>query len=570
MTTDHTADKDDRNTARGAPEHRSLASQWRARLAWTLLVSALVGAAFYLGNRLGRSAGLASKADRGGAAVAENATTLWTCSMHPEVRQPNPGPCPICGMEMVPIAAPPTVTTAPAKYACAMMCIPPQDQGGKCPVCGMDMVAVESFGGGGADNTVTLSEAARRLARVETARVERRFVDHELRLVGTVDFDETRQRSIAARVPGRLDRLYVDYTGIAVAPGDHLVSVYSPDLLTAQEELLQAMKGVQEGEQAGVPALREIAEENVRIVKSKMQLWGMTEDQIQEIVDRGTTSDHITIFAPIGGVVIKKDAVQGMYVDTGMELYTIADLAHVWLQLKVYESDLVWIRYGQAIRFEAEAYPGETFHGTVAFVNPLLDERTRTIDVRANVANPDMRLKPGMFVRATLLSRLAASGKVMDPALAGQFMCPMHPEIVAGQAGDCDLCGMPLVTTESLGYAAADPKTALAPLVIPATAPLLTGRRALVYLVDSKDEGVFEAREVTLGPRAGDFYLVSDGLAEGDSIVAHGALRIDSAAQILGKKTMMSPDENIEKSKSRNRGNKQRATGNSARDGLTT
>lgn len=464
--------------------------------------------------------------------------------MHPEVQLPAPGKCPICGMDLIPAAAPLAAPAAPPpKYACAMMCIPPQDQGGKCPVCGMDMVPVESSGGGGSDIQVTLSEAALRLASVDTAVVERRFVDHELRLVGLVDFDETRQRSIAARVPGRLDRLYVDYTGITVAPGDHLVSVYSPDLLTAQEELLQAVKGVKEGQQAGIAALQEIAEENVRIVKSKLQLWGLTEDQIQEIIDRGTASDHITVFAPIGGVVIKKDAVQGIYVSTGMELYTIADLSHVWLQLKAYESDLTWIRYGQPITFEAEAYPGETFTGQVAFINQLVDERTRTIDVRANVANPDMRLKPGMFVRARLHSRLAVGGKVMDPALAGKFMCPMHPEIVRDAAANCDLCGMPLVATESLGYASADPATALAPLVIPATAPLITGRRALVYLADPQIAGTFTAREVELGPRAGDVYLVSKGLSEGERVAARGALRLDSAAQILGKQTMMSPRE---------------------------
>ena len=527
-----------------SPPTISRAARWLTRLAWSAFVLALIAAAFYAGNRLGLDAGKSTPAPSGTATPSAPAAPTWTCSMHPEISLGEPGKCPICGMDLIPATAPLVVAAAPPpKYACAMMCIPPQDQGGKCPVCGMDMVPVESSGGGGSDIQVTLSEAALRLARVDTAVVERRFVDHELRLVGLVDFDETRQRSIAARVPGRLDRLYVDYTGITVAPGDHLVSVYSPDLLTAQEELLQAVKGVKEGQQAGIAALQEIAEENVRIVKSKLQLWGLTEDQIQEIIDRGTASDHITVFAPIGGVVIKKDAVQGIYVSTGMELYTIADLSHVWLQLKAYESDLTWIRYGQPITFEAEAYPGETFTGQVAFINQLVDERTRTIDVRANVANPDMRLKPGMFVRAKLHSRLAVGGKVMDPALAGKFMCPMHPEIVRDAAANCDLCGMPLVATESLGYASADPATALAPLVIPATAPLITGRRALVYLADPQIAGTFTAREVELGPRAGDVYLVSKGLTEGERVAARGALRLDSAAQILGKQTMMSPRE---------------------------
>lgn len=538
MTSEQNLENIDRSTSpRAALPVRRL-----ARLAWSILVLGLVVAAFYAGNRIGFGAASSATSSSTG---PPSAAPVWTCSMHPEVRLPESGSCPICGMDLIAAAAAaPTASAKPLKYACAMMCIPPQEQDGKCPVCGMDMVPVEASGGGGSDNEVTLSAAALRLARVETAIVERRFANHILRLIAMVEFDETRQRSIAARVPGRLDRLYVDYTGITVAPGDHLVYVYSPELLTAQEELLQAVKGVKEGQQAGISALKEIAEENVRIVRSKMELWGLTEDQIQEIIDRGTATDHITIFAPIGGVVVKKDAVQGMYVMEGMELYTIADLSHVWLQLKAYESDLVWIRYGQPITFEAEAYPGETFSGTIAFISQLLNPRTRTIDVRANVNNPELRLKPGMFVRATVHSRLADGGRVMDPALAGKFMCPMHPEIVRDDAAtDCELCGMKLVATESLGYSSADPATARAPLVIPTTAPLLTGRRAIVYVADPHNEGTFTAREVELGPRAGDVYLVSKGLTEGERVAARGALRLDSAAQILGNHTMMSPTD---------------------------
>lgn len=510
-----------------------------ARWAWVVVTLGAAAAAFFMGHRLGVQA----DGEKPVASASGEAATMWTCAMHPEIRQSAPGKCPICGMDLIPAAASSTAAApaAPTKYACAMMCIPPQDQGGKCPVCGMEMVAVELSGGGGGADGVTLSEAALRLAGVETAAVERRFVDHEIRLVGMVDFDETRQRSIAARVPGRLDRLYVDYTGITVAPGDHLVSVYSPDLLTAQEELLQAIKGVVEGEQAGIAALKEIAEENVRIVKTKMRLWGLTEEQIQEIIERGTVSDHITIFAPIGGVVIKKDAVQGMYVTEGMALYTIADLSQVWVQLKAYESDLVWVRYGQAIAFEAEAYPGETFTGTIAFISPLVDAGTRTVDVRANVGNANLHLKPGMFVRAKVQARLAAGGKVIDPALAGKFMCPMHPEVVREEGGECDRCGMTLVTTEALGYAAADPAAATAPLVIPVSAPLITGRRAIVYLADAHAAGTFTMREITLGPRAGAHYLVQEGLTEGERVVARGALRMDSAAQILGRASMMTP-----------------------------
>jgi Cu(I)/Ag(I) efflux system membrane fusion protein len=145
-----------------------------------------------------------------------------------------------------------------------------------------------------------------------------------------------------------------------------------------------------------------------------------------------------------------------------------------------------------------------------------------------------------MFVRARVRARVAAGGKVMDAALAGKWICPMHPEIVKDDAGTCDLCGMPLVRTESLGYVTAEATETEAPLVIPASAPLITGRRAVVYVAVPGDEGVFEGREVVLGPRAGAYYLVRKGLAEGEMVVVNGNFKIDSAVQILAKPSMMS------------------------------
>jgi Cu(I)/Ag(I) efflux system membrane fusion protein len=373
---------------------------------------------------------------------------------------------------------------------------------------------------------LTLTPEAVALAEIETAPVRREFVQSEIRLVGKIAFDETRLTSITARVPGRLDRLYVDYTGILVTKGDHMVYLYSPELLVAQEELIQAVRS---GDQASIDAVR-----------GKLRLWNLTDEQIADMEKLKTPSDHITIYAPVSGVVIKKNALEGTYVDTGTEIYTIADLSQVWVMLDAYESDLVWIRYGQKIEFQAEAYPGTIYTGRISFISPTLDDMTRTVKVRVDVPNQDGKLKPEMFVHAIVRAKVAGEGQVIDPDLVGKWICPMHPQIIKDEPGKCPLCGMTLVTAESLGYLPV--KTVEPPLVIPATAPLITGRRAVVYVADPASPGTFHGREILLGPRSGDFYIVRNGLSEGERVVTRGNFKIDSALQIEAKPSAMSPE----------------------------
>jgi Cu(I)/Ag(I) efflux system membrane fusion protein len=472
----------------------------------TAVVTAIV-AAFILGYLVGGSEETARSPEALAHDEAEEQEPLfWTCSMHPQINQPESGQCPICGMDLIPVY---------------------QDQS-------------ESEVG---ERELSLSPSAQMLAEIQTARAERKFVEAEVRMVGLVEYDETRVTHITAWVGGRLDRLYVDYTGIRVRKGDHMVLLYSPELLAAQEELLQALKAVGELEKSSIESMRWTAAATVDAVREKLRLWGLTEDQIQEIEQRGSITDHITINAPTGGVVVKKQAVEGMYVKTGSTIYTIADLSQVWVKLNAYESDLPWIRYGQTVEFETEAYPGETFTGKIAFIDPVLDTRTRTVKLRVNVPNEDGRLKPGMFVRARVKARITEGGKVADPDLAGKWISPMHPEVVKNSPGTCDVCGMPLVRAEEFGYAS--PEAAEPPLVIPATAPLVTGERAVVYVAIPGKRGAYEGREVTLGPRAGDSYIVKDGLNENELVVVNGNFKIDSALQILAKSSMMSPEGGV-------------------------
>jgi len=420
----------------------------------------------------------------------------WTCSMHPQIIKTEPGLCPICGMQLIPLEE------------------GGQDEGPR---------------------TLVVSETAKMLMDIQTSLVERRYVEARVRMVGKVDYDETRLGYITAWVGGRIDRMYVDYTGVTVNKGDHMVTLYSPDLVTTQDDLLQAIRSAK--------VLGESASRTVDAARERLRLWGLSPEQIADIEKRGRATDHITIYAPMGGIVIDKHAQQGMYVRTGMRIYTIADLSELWVKLEAYESDLEWVRYGQKVSVTAEAYPGEVFEGKIAFIDPVLNEKTRTVRVRVNVPNPDFKLKPNMFVHGVVRSKVATGGRVMAPDLAGKWISPMHPEIIKDAPGMCDVCGMPLVKAEALGYVSVPEDEASKPLVIPVSAPLVTGRRAVVYVaVPGAEKPTFEGREVVLGARAGDFYLVEKGLAEGERVVTRGNFKIDSALQILAKPSMMSPE----------------------------
>ncbi len=438
----------------------------------------------------------------------QSKATIWSCSMHPQIQMPKPGKCPICGMTLIPVS---------------------------------DSAGDEKAG----PREYTMSEAAKKLAEVVTEPVKRKFVDAQVRMVGKVDFDETRVGYITAWIPGRLDKLYVDYTGVPVKKGDHMVSLYSPELLAAQEELLQAVKSVRNLKSGKSKYIESMARNTLRSAREKLRLWGLNPRQTKKIEESNRPSDHLTIYAPMSGIVIHKNAFEGMYVKTGTRIYTIADLSRLWVQLDAYESDLMWVRYGQKVEFTSEAYPGEVFKGRISFIDPVLNAKTRTVKVRVNMDNPDGKLKPEMFVRAVVHANVAKGGRVMDSELAGKWICPMHPDFLSDKPGKCDICGMTLRKTESLGYVKEDTKK-LAPLVVPVSAVLKTGKRAVVYVsVPNRKMPTYEGREINLGPRTGDYYLVRSGLAEGEMVVTNGNFKIDSALQIMAKPSMMSPEGGV-------------------------
>lgn len=379
---------------------------------------------------------------------------IWTCSMHPQIRLPAPGKCPICGMDLIPVV---------------------DEKEGK----------PESL------REITLSPVAQKLAEVQVSPVERKKVQVTLRMFGVLDYDERRVAHITAWVPGRIEKLYVNFTGMTVSEGQPMVVLYSPELMAAEAELIEARRLLSRVESGSTRAIRDTARATVRSAREKLRLYGLTEKQIDEVLARGIPSDRITIVAPIGGTVVEKHVNEGVYVQTGTRIYTIADLSQLWLFLDAYESDVQWMRLGETVTFETVSYPGEVFSGRISFIQPVLEKKSRTVRIRVDVPNADGRLLPGMFAHAEV--RVTVGDK--------------RP-----------------------------------PLVIPASAPLITGKRAVVYVQIPDKPYSYEGREIVLGPRVGDYYIVRYGLREGEKVVTRGNFKIDSAVQILAKPSMMTPE----------------------------
>lgn len=390
-----------------------------------------------------------------GAGHEHGAETIWTCSMHPQIQLPESGQCPICFMDLIEVQKEKSVDRKSLRQ-------------------------------------ISFDSRARKLAEVEVQAVSHGDAVTEVRMVGKVDYDETRVGTITSWVNGRIDKLFVDYTGSHVRRGQAMVKVYSPELLTAQAELIQASVAFKRTEQSGNEIIRKTAGRTLEASREKLRLLGLGNKQLRAIENQGKPTDHITLTAPLSGIVIQKNVNEGMYVKTGSPIYTLADLDRVWVVLEAYESDLQAITLGQQVHFTVESYPGTAFQGEVAYIDPLVNSATRTVRVRLNVDNKDAKLKPGMFVRAT--SSIAAMA-------------------------------------DSASF----------PLLIPVSAPLITGKRALVYVQQPEQPGVYVGREIVLGARQGDFYQVKSGLHDGELVVTRGNFKIDSAIQLQARPSMMNP-----------------------------
>lgn len=398
--------------------------------------------------------GLGALVTAGGSAGSHGheAGAVWTCSMHPQIRQGEPGDCPICGM---------------------------------------DLVLASTLGASGSTDRVVLTERARALARLQTAAVVREGdAASEIRLLGRVEPDERTRRNVTTWVDGRIDRLQVAVTGEEVHAGQVVATLYSPEVYAAHQDLLAAARQLTRlGE--GTASARAAAGAALEAARERLRLLGVPAWELERMETAEQATRAVSVRTPFGGTVLERVATEGAYVQTGAVLYRLADLSHLWVQLDAYERDLPRLAVGQEVELEVEGV-SERLGGTVAFIDPTLDPQRRTAQVRVEVDNAGGLLRPGMFAEAVVASTLGGA----------------------------------------------------APLVVPASAPLFTGARSLVYVeVDDGEVLAYEPRDVRLGPRLGEVYPVLAGLQEGERVVSRGAFALDADLQIRGGPSMMArPD----------------------------
>ena len=356
--------------------------------------------------------------------------------MHPQIRQSEPGDCPICGMELV-----------------------PADEG-------------ESDDGLSAE-AIQMSATARKLASVQTAKATTTATTKTLRIEGKLQADARRVSTQATHIPGRLEELNATYEGQRITQGEVIARIYSPELLTAQQELLEASKMGQE------PL--------IRAARQKLKGWKVSESQIAAVLEKQEPTERFPLVAEASGYIIEQYVQEGDYLKEGQALYRAGNYQTLWALFDVYEADLPWLSTGSEVEFSTEAFPQQALRAKISYIDPKVDAQTRTVKVRANIANPSGRLKPGMLLSGSMRLKYAKEQ-----------------------------------------------------LTIPTSAILWTGKRSVVYVEEKSDQGVgFIMREVELGASLGDSYVVESGLEKGELVAIQGAFSIDAAAQLAGKPSMM-------------------------------
>jgi len=369
--------------------------------------------------------------------------STWTCSMHPQIKMDKPGKCPICSMDLVPLVKAGTSQEE---------AIP---------------------------NAIVMTASAAKLADIETVKVVYGTAQKKVFLQGKIHADERNIAELTVRFGGRIEKLFVNFTGQEVVKGRKLATLYSPGLVTAQRELLEAIN------------LKESRPALYKAAKSKLKLWDLTDTQIRAIEDKGEPQVYFDILSPITGTVTMRHVALGDYVKEGNALFQVVDLRKVWGMFDAYESDLAWIKMGDKVDFTVHALPGQNFTAKVSYIDPFINQKTRIAQVRVEMVNKKRALKPEMFLNGIISSE---------------------------------------------GNARADA------ILIPKSSILWTGKRAVVYVkIQDRENPTFLYREVVLGPESGAFYVIAKGLNAGDEIATNGVFKIDAAAQLQGLPSMMNP-----------------------------
>ena len=364
---------------------------------------------------------------------------VWTCSMHPQIRQQEPGSCPICSMDLIP---------------------------------------AETSADGLSEDQFKMTENAMALANVQTTVVGNALgsTARKVSLSGKIVVNEEANAIQASYFDGRIEQLNVNYEGQEVRKGQLLATVYSPELVAAQQELLTAA------------SLKETQTELYNAVRNKLKLWKLSEKQINAIEASGKVTENFLVYATVSGTVLEVMRAEGDYIKKGQPIAKVSNLNTVWAAFDAYESQLSLFKKGQQVSITTNAYPNKTFEGIISFIDPILNNATRTVMIRVTLNNRDNLFKPGMFVTAQLQREA-------------------------------------IITDEKL--------------YVPSSAVLWTGERSVIYVKAKADEPIFEMREVMLGATNGEQVEITFGLNTGEEIVTNGAFTVDAAAQLQGKKSMM-------------------------------
>lgn len=415
----------------------------------------------------------------------KNAEGLYTCGMHPEVILEGPGQCPICGMNLTPLkqnsvsAASSQKPDSERKILYWQAPMNPEeiyDEPGKSNM-GMDLVPVyDDQTSSGSE--VSISPSTVQNMGVRTATVKRQTFSRNIRALGKVDYNEENIYEVSSKISGWIEKLHVDYTGKPVRKGQALLELYSPDLVTTQQEYLLALKNKELISNSSFASIRDGAESLLAATRQRLTYWDIPEKEIQRLEDEGVVSKTITFESPADGVVIHKNAVEGKHIMAGSSLYRIADLSSVWVFASLYDNEVPWVEVGQTVEMELSYAPGTVLKGKVAYIYPYLNEKARDVKVRLVFPNPGLILKPGMYTNVN-------------------------------------------ISTQSIPNA----------IVIPSEAVIRSGERILTFI--AKGEGRFEPRTIRVG-QEGDSgeVLVLAGLSEGEQIVTSAQFLLDSESRL--------------------------------------
>ncbi len=383
----------------------------------------------------------------------KNENEYWTCTMHPQVHKDGPGACPICGMDLIKKVVDETA-----------------DVSEKSNMEGM----------------ISLTTDKQILANVSTIKIKRENLKKELTAYSYLDFVEQNRKTIPAKFNGRIEKLFVDKTGEYIKKGQPLFEIYSPDLVQAQNEFLIALSSNKNENNSLLDAS-----------KKKLELFGLTDNQIDELKKSGEIKLTLTYYSPVSGTVIEKKVQEGMYVNVGTVIYEAAELSTLWNIAEVNETDLATIKLGSKVKLKLKAYPGEVFTGKVTFIYPVINSQTRTVKIRSEFSSQNNKLKPQMYGETVFL----------DDAGTG--------------------------------------------LLVPADAVIFSGNKNVVWV--KTVDGMFEGRSVELGQKFGDKYQIISGLNEGDEVAASGGFLIDSESQLkTGMPTGHQHDNTISDQKNAN------------------